>query len=97
MDDTPKFPPDGPRERVILIAIEDRYWLFEGDEFLDAMLLGTGFFPKPVRCLRFRDSFELRIFLGPDRPMNTFWMINPDIVERLRRDDHLLETEGPEG
>jgi len=97
MDDSPNFPPEETPDRLILIAIEERYWLFEGEEFLGAMLRGSGFFPKPVQCLRFKDSFEMRIFLGPERPMNKFWLINPDIIERLRRNDHLLEIEGPEG
>lgn len=94
MDDAANFPGDGDVPQIILIAVEESYWLFSGDEFLNQMLLVDGDFPKPVQCLRFADSFEMRIFLGPDRPMNDFWGINPAIVARLRRDEHLIEIDG---
>ena len=85
----PEKPPDEPQ--MVLLAINQTYWLAEGAEFLTPMLHGTGFFPKPVKCVIFRDSFELRQYIGPGRNLTEFWGINPDIVERLRRDDHLNE------
>jgi len=94
MDDVANFPGAGEVPQIILIAVKESYWLFSGDEFLNQMLLADGEFPKPVQCLRFPDSFEMRIFLGPDQPLNDFWGINPDIVARLRRDEHLIEIDG---
>ncbi|MCV2869194.1 hypothetical protein OEW28_11200 [Defluviimonas sp. WL0002] len=88
---------NGQEPRMILLRINETYWLFEGEEFLSPMLKGSGYFPTPVICYRFEDHLTLRAFIGAGRPMTDFWGINPDIVERLRRDEHLLETEAPLG
>jgi len=76
---------------ITLIAINQRYWLFEGEEYLNSLMMGQGDFPKPVKCVYFEDSFALKAYVGTERVLADFWGINPDIVERLRRDDHLLE------
>lgn len=78
--------------RMVLLAIDQTYWLAEGEEFLTPMLHGSGFFPKPVTCVIFPDLFELRAYIGPGRSVVDFWGINADIVERLRRDGHLTEV-----
>ena len=83
---------DGPQ--ITLLAINQTYWLYEGEDFLDEMLLGAGGFSVPVRCVMFRDAFELNLFIGSGRPLTKMWGINPDIVERLRRDDQLFEVPG---
>ena len=83
---------DAPEPRMTLIAINQSYWLVEGEEYLDAMLMGNGFFPKPVRCMVFANAFEMRVFVGSDVAMTDYWGINPDIVERLRRDGHLIDV-----
>lgn len=85
-----KGSPDEPR--MTLLSINESYWLYEGEEFLNAMLKGNGFFPVPVRCMVFGNAFELRVFVGTGRAMTDFWGINPDIVARLRRDNHLIEV-----
>lgn len=91
---TDELPATEPR--MVLLRINETYWLSEGEEYLNYMLMGGGFFPTPVICYSFPDYFALRAFIG-DRSMTDFWGINPDIVERLRRDAHLLETEPPLG
>jgi hypothetical protein len=48
-----------------------------------------------VRCIRFQTPFDLRAFLGEDRLLTDLWGINPDIVERLRRDNNLLDMAPP--
>jgi len=80
-----------PEPRITLLAINETYWLYEGEEFLNAMLMGKAFFPVPVRCMMFQNAFELRVFVGTGRAITDFWGINPDIVARLRRDNHLIE------
>lgn len=84
---------DAPR--MLLLAINESYWLCEGKEFLNPMLLGRGYFPRPVHCIRCADIFELRRYIGPNRMVTDFWGINPDIVARLRRDNDLLEYAAP--
>ena len=96
MDDAAQFPGDGNGPRITLVAVDETYWLFDGEEFLNQLLLADGIFPKPVRCLRFADTFSLRIFIGPERPMNDFWGIHPEIIARLRRDAHLIEIDSSE-
>lgn len=86
----------GDAPRMTLLAINQSYWLFEGKEFLNQMLVGRDYFPKPVRCILFADIFELRGFLGQGRKVTDFWGINPDIVDRLRRQNHLLEIPADE-
>lgn len=95
MNQTTDPPKGDPEPQIVLIALNRSYWLVEGTEFLNEMLLGQGYFPVPVRCIRFQDSFQLRAFLGEDRMMTDFWGINPDIVERLRRDNNLLDMPPP--
>ncbi|MES2846797.1 MAG: hypothetical protein V4747_17400 [Pseudomonadota bacterium] len=79
-----------PDAQILLLAINESYWLCEGVDYIDHILWRGGF-PVPVRCLRFRDKFEMTRYLGPERNVGTMWAINPDIIARLRRDDHLSE------
>lgn len=98
MPDTsnPHEPGHDPEERMVILRINQTYWLAEGKEFLNPMLMGNGHFPKPIVCINFDDSFALRTYLGPERNVTDCWGINPDIIERLRRDGHLAEQDGPE-
>jgi len=80
-----------PPIRMVLFAINDSYWLAQGDEFINPMLKGSGYFPTPVTCILFEDAQELQEFIGPDMNIMEFWGINPEVVARLRRDNHLKE------
>ncbi len=82
--------------RMVLLRINQTYWLSEGEEYLNYMLMGGGYFPTPVICYTFPDNFALHAYIG-ERSVTDFWGINPEIVERLRRDEHLLEIEPPLG
>lgn len=91
-DEKPDNTPDLEATAAItLIAVNQSYWLFEGEEYLNSLMMGQGDFPKPVKCVYFEDSFALKAYVGTERVLTDLWGINPDIVERLRRDDHLLE------
>lgn len=83
---------DGGTPQMVLLAINQTYWLSQGKEYLNQMLRGAGFYPRPVRCIRFADHMELRLYLGPGRKITDFWGINPDIVDRMRRNDELDEV-----
>ncbi len=85
----------GQEPRMVLLQIGETYWLSQGEEYLNPMLMGGGFFPTPVICYQFANHFALRAYLGADQSMTDFWGINPDIVARLRRDGHLLDCEPP--
>lgn len=82
---------DAPFAGIVLLCIGQKYWLGQGDEWLHQMLTGEGDFPKPVMCVTFRDAFELGQFMGGSQSVADLWGINPDIVARLRRDNHLTD------
>ena len=89
----------GPDERgepgIVMLGIErDRYFLFKGEEHLNQILLVDGDFPKPILCLHFDDAFHANLFIGSDQSLGSFWAVHPEIVARLRADDHLVETDG---
>ena len=91
-DDASEGPLEENPTRMILFALNQQYWLAEGDEFLTPMLKGSGYFPIPIICIIFQGPNELREFLGHEYKVTDFWGINPDIVDRLRRDKHLKEV-----
>ncbi len=81
---------------ITLVAVNTSYWMYRGEEFLNQMLSGQGFYPRPVRCLVFEDAFSLSAFLGKGPSIVDYWGINPDVVDRLRRDEDLLELRYPD-
>jgi hypothetical protein len=88
------LPERGEEPHIILISVEKQnFYLFEGEEFLNQLLLEDGVYPRPVHCIGFASSIDLSIFIGDGKSLSQFWEINPEIVDRLRRNDHLLEVE----
>lgn len=85
---------DGGRDEIpmTLLVLSGSYWLYEGEALLDDLLYGTGKYPFPVRCVHFKDAFELKRFFGEEFQVSTLWRINPDIIERLRRESLLVEV-----
>jgi hypothetical protein len=81
---------------MTLLAISGAFWLFEGEALLNDLLYGTGAYPFQVRCVHFKDAFELKRFFGDDFVVSKLWRINPDIIDRLRR-EHLLVEITPDG
>lgn len=90
-DDGTPIPRPGGDAPMTLLAIGQGYWLYEGVDLLDDLLFGGGAYPFPVRCLCFKDNFGLKRHLGEDVQVMKLWRVNPDIVDRLRRDDLLIE------
>ncbi|QYK42388.1 MAG: hypothetical protein KF887_04490 [Paracoccaceae bacterium] len=78
---------------MTLLAVHGNYWLYEGVELLNDLLFGTGEAPFPVRCVYFRDAFELKRFFGTEFVVSSLWRINPDIIERVRRENLLIEVQ----
>ena len=82
---------DEPFAGIVLYCIGEKYWLGQGDEWLQQILSGEGDFPRPVLCVSFRDNFELSQFVPGGTNVADLWGINPEIVARLRRDKHLTD------
>lgn len=91
--------PEGVEEpQITLISVERQtYHLFEGEEFLNQLLLVDGEFPCPVRCIHFTSTLELKVFLGEGKNLSHFWAINPAVIDRLRRNEQLLEVDSQQG
>lgn len=76
---------------MTLLAVNQAYWLYEGVELLDDLLFGNGRYPFKVRCLVFETAFEKTRFLMARPGAKASWIINPDIVDRVRRENLLIE------
>lgn len=77
---------------MTLLVVNGGYWLYEGVDLLNDLLFGTGRAPFQVRCVYFKDAFELKRFFGPDFVVTSLWRINPDVIERVRRENLLVEV-----
>lgn len=85
----------GPSDDILLVAIDGSYYLAMGDQYLDQIMIVDGDFPSPITCLKFRDLLHLNIFSNGKATIADLWAINPIIIERLRKDQHLLESDVP--
>lgn len=94
MRDTPDQNDGGGEDDcpMTLVAINEGFWLYEGDYLLNDLLFGRGAYPFKVRCVIFKDSFEMNQFFGEPVPIASFWRINPDVVDRLRLENLLVEV-----
>lgn len=78
---------------ILLIAIGDAYWLLEGEGYLSAMLSDEEFFPKPVRMINYKSSYDLNMDLPEGISTGGLWGVHPQIIERLRRLKDIIEEE----
>lgn len=87
--------PEQPKEPdIILIAFEKKsYYMFKGDDHLNQLLLADGVFPKPVLCVHFDSIIDAKRALGDRLNLGNCWGIHPNIVERLRTTNSLIETD----
>lgn len=87
-------PNGGEEPPIILIGFEKKtYYLYKGDEFLNQILLSDGEFPKPILCVNFETIFDASRVLGEEFNVSQCWGVHPEIVERLRETDCLIETD----
>lgn len=100
MRDTDQPPPGGepgggpgeePEDIIVVVQVRNNFWLLEGEEHLSAMLSGQTPYPTPVRCLQFETEIDFKLYLPDCVPLGQLWGINPLIIERLRRENELLE------
>lgn len=93
--DTPDHDPErGEEPPIILFGIEkSSYYMYKGEDFLNELLLADGEFPKPVLCVHFETLFDAKRIVGDGFSPGQSWSIHPEIIERLRRDDCLVETD----
>ena len=83
-----------PEPDIIIIGIERaNYYLYKGEDYLNQLLLVDGDFPRPVLCVHFDSVFDVKLMLGKSVNISSYWGINPAIIDRLRNDAHLVETD----
>ena len=88
--------PEKEREEpdIILIGIDRKsYYLYKGEAHLDQLLLADGEFPRPVLCIHFKRALDAKLVIGQAVNIAQMWGIHPEIVKRLRNDEHLIETD----
>ncbi len=78
---------------ILLISTGDAYWILEGEDYLSAMLSDEEFYPKPVRMINYKSSFDLSLDLPDGISTGSLWGINPAIIERLRKLEDIIEEE----
>ena len=88
--------PEPVPDPILLVRINESYWLLQGEAHLNALLAKSAPYPTPVRCLSFDSVIELRMALirlaeaageTIEPPaLADLWGIHPAIVERLKRD-----------
>lgn len=86
-------PNGGDEPPIILLGIDQSsYYVYRGDEFLNQILLVDGEFPKPILCLHFQSIFDAKRFMGDGFSLASCWAIHPEIISRLRDEEHLIES-----
>jgi hypothetical protein len=91
-DNQDQHGPDGNDDAPItLLAVNQGYWLYEGEDLLNDLLFGRGLYPFRVKCLRFSSTFELNRYTKGGVSIVSLWRINPDVIERLRHENLLIE------
>ncbi|HEU0220841.1 MAG TPA: hypothetical protein VFR34_01335 [Paracoccaceae bacterium] len=83
--------PEGPE--IIIISMNQSYWLANGLVHLDAILMGGQPYPTPIRCVAFANLLHLQSYI-PEGTGN-LWAIHPDIIARLRRDGEIVDEIAP--
>lgn len=82
---------DFNRYEIVLISLNERFWLLKGDAHLKVLLSGQGEFPTPVGCLVFENHAKFAKFAPEGADLGDLWMINPLIVGRLRENKQIVD------
>jgi len=90
-DTGPEGDPGDDDVPMTVLAVGGCYWLYDGEDLLNDLLFGRGAYPFRVRCVHFKDAIELRQFFGDGFVVASLWRINPDVIERLRREGLLFD------
>lgn len=95
MKDTADTPGDGggdaPPEITLVSVRKETFYLVEGEEHLDQLLLADGVFPQPILCVHFETIAAISETMGRSINMAQYWQIHPEIIARLRDTNVLIE------
>ncbi len=94
MSGNPEGGGGGQEPEIVILGVDgESYYLYKGDDYLDQVLLVDGDFPKPVLCVNFESKFEVLRVMGEGFSLAKCWAVHPDIVQRLKDSDFLIETD----
>lgn len=82
---------DDAQSGILLVTDSDTTWLLTGEPYLGAMLSDEEYYPKPVRIKIYDSSFELSLGMPEGLYVGNLWAIHPGIIDRLRRQNYLIE------
>lgn len=90
----PKPERDDDSPEIILLSVEkEKYYMYKGEEHLNQLLLKDGVFPKPILCVNFNTLFDVKRTIGDGFSVASCWAIHPEIIERLRTENCLIEED----
>lgn len=95
MGQNPEGGGDGGAEpEIVIIGVSGEvYYLYKGEDHLDQVLLVNGDFPKPILCVNFETKFDVLRTLGEGFSLSKCWTVHPDIVQRLKDSECIIETD----
>jgi len=79
---------------IILVSDGDTTWLLQGEAYLGAMLSDEEYYPTPVRLIVFESSYEMQMSKPEELVIGSLWAVHPNIIDRLRRENNLIEEKG---
>ncbi len=94
MKDTQEEPQGGGDSdpEITLIAVaNETFYIVEGVEYLDEILVVDGVYPSPILMIHFNTVQEIHAAMGETINMAQYWTIHPKIIARLRDDKLLIE------
>lgn len=84
---------DDRDDAILLVEVNQSFWLLDGEAHLDALVSNMAAYPKPVRCLRLQTVAELNDLLPDGVGMSALWAVHPAVAGRLKQNDELTLVE----
>ena len=79
---------------IILVSDGNTTLLLQGDAYLAALLSDEEYYPTPVRLISYESAYEMSLSKPEELNMSSLWAIHPNIIDRLRRENNLIELKG---
>ncbi|MEM0937131.1 MAG: hypothetical protein AAF865_17380 [Pseudomonadota bacterium] len=92
--DEPQSGGDAEPEITLIAVADETFYIVEGDEYLDQILLVDGIYPTPILCIHFETINDIREAMGEAVDMSEYWTIHPKIIKRFRDSKIMIEKVG---
>ena len=79
------------RYEIVIISMNQRFWLWRGDAYLQRMLRGESDVPWPVGCVVIDDARKLNRVVPEDVDLGDLWMINAMAMANMRSDERVVD------